>query len=544
MSSLAQVLHILKKDVRRSAVLLCGLSLLIAAYLTVGLPGSKWLGTRSFALPSLGLFPLVYIAIAAIVVQDDPPASDLAFWPTRPIGARPLLVSKLILIGLVVVLAPALANTVYLARAVFDEPWIPLFTESLQAQATFIAPIVLLAAITRSFRGFVTLGILGWLALSIVMSWSTASLGYDPLTRPMRESSFRVGIALLTLGLLGFQYSRRRTHQTIGLTIAGVMAVSLFAYRTDIVLPAPPPPPSTEDLREVEAELYLVGLQSQSVDGSNPDLVTYQGQLETYDLVPGARVRRTRTRILGSDTALEFSIEAHPWRDGSGPLYALGMVDIEGIPWAGVRDEYPLPSASLVAVVAEGAEDELGSSLQGGEVVEMALDVELFEPRIQARLPAEPGARARVRDQVFTVRAVERSERGVRLLFDSERIRFPGEPYRPHWEGAQAALYSPVYDELTFTMQPGGHGSEADPVSLSQGPTLIREQHEYPFSPVPETSRWRDPLPADWFDVVEIVFIDAELVETVRVRTEHTVPTWPSFERHVRVEDFPRRRGG
>ncbi len=162
------IMHIFKKDIRRLRLLTGLWILLLMAQLALlvstfdATSGSMaWEGLFSVLgvlIPRLQM--LVAFVLVPMIIQGEPLVGTTAYWLTRPIAARQLLVAKAIsCLGLLVVL-PAIAEIVVLAanHATIGQIGLAL-PEILMDRTLPLMVSAALAAITPTITGFVMYGV-------------------------------------------------------------------------------------------------------------------------------------------------------------------------------------------------------------------------------------------------------------------------------------------------------------------------------------------------------------------------------------------------
>jgi hypothetical protein len=263
------LLNIFKKDLMRLKwVLTCWLGLLcVQSFLGIG--GAQIAADNlnlQIVVPELALLikllqGLMVIIIIPLLVQDDPVVGTTGFWFTRPIGRRPLLVTKGCFALCVLVLLPLIAELiVFVANGFLLKHILLAIPEILIDKLAFVMPFLLLAAITPKFSryaivgaiifaGFIMLiiltGILGFLSpkfmhLTVYLSNRAAIRSYT--LQLSLETARRILIILFGSGIIAYQYASRKTKKTI---ISAVLAFALLLvvnkfWRIDFIKPASP----------------------------------------------------------------------------------------------------------------------------------------------------------------------------------------------------------------------------------------------------------------------------------------------------------------
>lgn len=153
------VLHLMTTDVRHwwpllaawiAIVILCAIAPCAGPWLA---GGDVRLLSR-LEIPAMLLtiaYPLVLLLAIAQVVQADPLVGARAFWMTRPIPARALLASKVLLLATVAVIIPVIVEVVRMA--VHDVPWsvqLGVAIETALSHALLLSLLMAGAAVTEN----------------------------------------------------------------------------------------------------------------------------------------------------------------------------------------------------------------------------------------------------------------------------------------------------------------------------------------------------------------------------------------------------------
>jgi hypothetical protein len=175
------VLHVLGKDVRRFRVLLAlwVIPLLITllhawpgglARAASGGAGWAFIWISSFIAPIL--LWLLLLAMIPLVIHEEPTVGSTAFWLTRPLSGRTVLLAKAAFIGgfLVLTLSAVEVAILWLERI----PPLGLGLAAVDIVAAWLVTtmyLVVLAVLTQTFARFAITG-----AILVVSYWLTASL--------------------------------------------------------------------------------------------------------------------------------------------------------------------------------------------------------------------------------------------------------------------------------------------------------------------------------------------------------------------------------
>jgi hypothetical protein len=229
---MSQALHIFRKDLRRGWPLLVLWFAILAFWIepiwrdplyTEKLENIDGLRTT--------LITLAGMVAAALTIQHDPLVGVRAFWMTRPIRARSLLMAKAVFILMFFVLPPILLQFAALLRyGLPRERWVVQLLELSLPWAGLLAIACLLAAWTRGLPGFFAL---------LVGLFVAPSFGFS-FVRLFRASHFSISLAtsllpmlgLIALGLLAFQYATRRRFlgAAIGAALLPLGVLGLFRF--------------------------------------------------------------------------------------------------------------------------------------------------------------------------------------------------------------------------------------------------------------------------------------------------------------------------
>lgn len=236
------LLHHLRKDFRRLRLLLVAWLLLVgmqAVSLAVTLPAASGAGIGFPALSAVFLLAPVWQAALVIVavpllIHDDSPAGKNAFWLTRPIPARLVLVSKGLFLVLVFILIPlAVELAVFVGSKIGSADTLLAGSEIFLRRLALVSLVAGLAALTPDFLRFAT-----W--AGILVAVYAVFLGiFHVAGAPLEEGSalFRgagassleasrsllAGLAAIAIGLAvaGHQYLTRRTARSVVLACLG-----------------------------------------------------------------------------------------------------------------------------------------------------------------------------------------------------------------------------------------------------------------------------------------------------------------------------------
>jgi len=186
-------LHVLRKDLRHHARWLAAWALVCASPLAVlAVPDDAL--TMRIAINTLGpaLRIVLFLVLVAMVVHDDPLVDSTAFWLTRPIGSKALLCSKLLFVGLALVVPAAIADVVLVAASGLVRDQVLLAVPEVLLEWTlWAAGVLVLAALTSTLTGMLVaclqVGVL-WLQSTRTRSHRRCSPCRSPSTSGMRTS--------------------------------------------------------------------------------------------------------------------------------------------------------------------------------------------------------------------------------------------------------------------------------------------------------------------------------------------------------------------
>ena len=245
------VTHIIAADVRRHWPVLAAWLLLVAG--TTVLDGvHPRLAADAGSVRSLTILAellwltkllLAFIVVPAIVQTHTLVGSD-AFWMTRPIPPRALLVSKALLIALVMILAPVLAEAALMVA--YDVPsgrLSAVAAESALWQTFWVVLLTVLAVLTRNLAGFALLTGATLMAFVAVLAMTMALLmarleddlpgGYAGATPDDPTGGLIWMLLVVASGgaLAVAQYHTRSRLRAVGVGVAGVLlAFGAAAY--------------------------------------------------------------------------------------------------------------------------------------------------------------------------------------------------------------------------------------------------------------------------------------------------------------------------
>jgi len=248
------VIHHLKKDLRYLRllllpwfVLLLVNSLLIRSGLDLSIASEEGIEVLSSAYVLLYVLQqILQIVIVCQLVQADALAGTTAFWLTRPISRKQLLLSKSLFVLLVLLLPSVIAEVIVLQvnGISVSQTLYALPQEIILQSALFLMPTMLLASLTPSLARLAIVGLgsvtafflIHYAVLASVMTFGTASRrrmsavfpGQWPTIFSGNPSGMMVS-AILAIGLCGMviasQYLKRRTVHSATAAVLGMCLV-------------------------------------------------------------------------------------------------------------------------------------------------------------------------------------------------------------------------------------------------------------------------------------------------------------------------------
>ncbi|HPS54932.1 MAG TPA: hypothetical protein PLP05_04985 [Sedimentisphaerales bacterium] len=241
-----------KKDLMRLKYLLIAWFLLILAQSALGIGGNK-IATEVFEfqmiLPLLAkmisfLQALMMIVIVPLIIQDDSLVGTTAFWYTRPISRKGLLLAKSFMISIILVIPLLLAELFVLAANGATACQLLLAVpEVLTEKLAIIVPFAILATLTAKFSRYALVGIIIFAAftiISIIMSvvpmffnnLSKYIYDLDPYRNPslLASVNFAKGLYIFLIGsaLITHKFLTRRTEKTINYLLVAFLVMICF----------------------------------------------------------------------------------------------------------------------------------------------------------------------------------------------------------------------------------------------------------------------------------------------------------------------------
>jgi hypothetical protein len=223
---MAAVLHILKRDVRASWILLCamGAFLVLQVLQSWNVLSLEYInGRRAFSpeLFTLVLY-LIIMTIAVRVIHEDSLVGTSAFWLTRPISRQTLLLAKGLFILLFLVFVPVTACFVLLFHFGMESAQIiPFLLSILHIHLTIVCLFVAFAAVTPSWVSFSIAGVVALICQLIANNW----FGITDIPGSGISGLRMFGLLLfaVTLCVSVHQYLTRKTRRSVVFLIVGIV---------------------------------------------------------------------------------------------------------------------------------------------------------------------------------------------------------------------------------------------------------------------------------------------------------------------------------
>jgi hypothetical protein len=238
---MAQLLHILKKDIRcfRFEFLIYAALLLYYAWFETHLPVAQItrfgvlvpVSLRMFAVA--GLYGFGIFLISRMIHAEAIPG-DNQFWLTRPYCWKSLLGAKVLLL-LVGVSLPLLLVRLLIFR-IQGFPFFPGIWQLLWSQFIITVvvglPIAALSALTSGLVQFLVSAIVLMLAFAFVEEGAFGINSWPPTTIWFREAVAAAGLIVIALWVLYSQYSTRRTALVRTFALCGFALAGILYFHT------------------------------------------------------------------------------------------------------------------------------------------------------------------------------------------------------------------------------------------------------------------------------------------------------------------------
>ena len=276
------ILHLFKKDLRRSYLLLATWLLLIL--LQWGLTASS-LHSGSYlahgaddTFSSIGILlkAIVVAVLVALLIFEEPPAGTTGFWLARPLPPTAVLRAKALFAAVLIGL-PLVAEiwVLHAAGVVGHDLWLAV-PEIVIGELQWIVAIAAIAALTVSFGQFAIAAVVVWVAINL-LEMSAQRLreflspdGYLEQGREMLGHSRTIAAGVLAILGLGtafvYQYLTRRRVRALAIALVfglGVIAVGNFWPWDFFPLPPVPPAGIKVDASKIKMQLRETQVQDQ-----------------------------------------------------------------------------------------------------------------------------------------------------------------------------------------------------------------------------------------------------------------------------------------
>ena len=237
------VMHIVRKDFRHLRFYLAGwfaLVILRAAVIGYGpLDSSTWNLNSFFYFELLAWFPQICLLLVIVsrLVQDDSLVGSTAFWLSRPISSRQLLLCKSLFLGLTVILPLFVVELLLFAfHGVTARDVLRSIPQILVFELLLVLVLLSVAALTRNLVRVVLLGLLGPIGWIWFYNFSRGhflkqlDLGdHFGITLAMsREIVFMLAHLAVAGIVVGHQYLTQRTGKSVTMAVAGILLSGLL----------------------------------------------------------------------------------------------------------------------------------------------------------------------------------------------------------------------------------------------------------------------------------------------------------------------------
>jgi len=236
------IAHLLLKDIRglRTAMMLwlgwIVLQTTVEAWApaVIGRP-ALWMTYQMVSLAGPMLQYLLLVVLIPLVIHQDPTVETRAFWLTRPIARKTLLMSKLGFMGLIVVLPVLLGEIAVLAcNGITGRDLLLAVPEILLIVLCRLSIIAVLAALTANFAHFAVAGVSYFVAIGIIgfligmffaKFFHTAESVFSVSMMQSRDVVALVATILVGCCLLSWQYLTRKTTVSVIMAIIGALSI-------------------------------------------------------------------------------------------------------------------------------------------------------------------------------------------------------------------------------------------------------------------------------------------------------------------------------
>jgi hypothetical protein len=526
------ILHLFKKDVRHSRILLAVWLLLVALQCALigssARPGDLVLQGIYLAISVMvPLFQaLVLVVIIPQLVQEEPQVGTIGFWFTRPISRSALLQSKALFVAMLIAL-PLLAEVGVLAANGVTSRDIGLaIPEIILNQVSLILSIGVLAVLTPNFGRFAIVGAVAVVGLVLVNTGITwLKLFYHPDAAMAATMNFsliksrmvteNLLVVLAAGAVIVHQYLTRKTARSIlGAVIGGALAIAVLGFWPWDFL-APPPPPDSGvkfDAAAVKVELGRAMVQDISaLRGVGEPLKSINTVLQISGLPAGYVVtcQRVQPQLAAPDgTALKLQ-KAFPVSFSLQPNPEAIEDALGGIP---VVNSIGFPTQPTVGLFKIDA-NLYGQYARQPLKFSVAIDFAASRYRVIAELPLVRGAHYDNRSEHAVITDVLRQGNSVEIVLQQRNVQllFDRESQSANPAAAMLNRVSTVYllrnrtrNEAVFQKQ--DFGFDLGTMASAIARRLVQKTVSLSFGP--EQNRPAPDLTEAWLADAELVRLD------------------------------------
>ncbi|MEI6560484.1 MAG: hypothetical protein WCO68_00185 [Verrucomicrobiota bacterium] len=526
------ITHLLKKDIRRSRVLLAMWFLLIVAQFALtgsGANPSDRAMQAAFQMIAV-LVPffqtLLLIVIIPHVVHEEPLVGTTAFWFTRPISPSLLLKSKALFALLLLVLLPLLTEVIVLAANRVTAHDIALAVpEIVMGQLVLIISIALIAVMTRNFGRFAIAGagvLIAWVLVMMALQFAKIFLHPETLINAGGDSlslakSRGVAGSLLTIlaggAIVAHQYLTRRTARSIAAAVVGVAVVLVVQNYWPVNFLKPAPVDNTRanfDTAAVKIEFASSPSVSDamSIRGKEAPEKRVQANIRILGIPSGdvAEVKRVQSKLkLPNGQPLAVKASNAGTFNGNPDIDALEAA-LGGVSVVNADSQ----SSSLYAQLF--AMDAAAYKKNEAQELEMSADIELLVSRyvIAGELPLKKGSRYDRGSEHVVVTDVLNQPNGVDIVLQQRKINLlfdRNSLAESSFSNQKSVVYLLVNRKRREAIQPNSNGNFAVNFASSR---LKNEPLRLVFGPDQNRSRLLPEINEQWL-------ADAVLVRLARV---------------------------
>jgi len=511
-----QVRAVLLKDVRRWAPLIAAVVGALAFWRVRA--GQSSSGDDGFL--GWGITVALAWGLVGLVILDDPPIGDRAFWKTRPVSPLATFLAKASFLFVLLVLLPTAVQTHWLA-SVWPGAWRDFWLGSIVTQSALVGLAILAATLSRGWARYLAIGGIGLLlTVTFFEGWVFSVL-------PSVVLLFFA--ALLTTGLAGWQYLQRRTAVVGGCGLVMIAALPVAPFHSgpplvQLLVPRPDRVTDYADADSVVLSVQTMGLQSARYaflsSRSRPAL---WGELTVQ--APGevvAIVREVEGRLIPSGWPRSF----YPLDESGGDAVELGS------PRFGYRNLATAERDRGWAGYSQfdlfwGEAQEIDRRLGESTGFKLRVAADLYKAAVRGRLELKPGAELRTPRGSFTVESVERLS--GRLLVRTSSV---GPAWNFFWEESKKIpilLVNPAREEFVKSISISGQQLFTGLVPSLQWLGL----HQSIRFDLPAD------LPDGWLDGAELQVLGMDYLGSVERTLTREVEEWPGWGRHVAVDWVP-----